>query len=351
MRLICIIAAVFAWTLAADAHLCDNVFRQADKLIVKPETYNLVVKDQTTFKVFLQNNMDRGIAEIALQAESKDFDFEIKPKIMSVPQNQRAYFQVTMKAKPATGTGNYPVSFRLVGGGRVFKTFNMQASGTPLDAKTPPKQPGPASTTNLSRVSTSAVPPALPAILNVRSVSEAPVIDGSLNEPAWKTAAVLSNFSSSKGGRAVYDTVGLVSFDRKNLYFSFLCRDENLNALTENDFLELRLAFNLSGLPCYVMRISPTGKVAMKKLLAGGQETDWTASNIRFALEREGKAWTAEVGIPFAALDILPPVSVQKVLLRITRCKSSGSAEQSYWSAGPGGYNSEKGFGEILLGP
>ena len=85
-------ALLAAFSLPAHAHLCDNVFRQADKLIVKPETYNLVVKDKTTFKIFLQNNMDRGIADISLIAESPAFDFTIKPQRMAIQKDQRTYF-------------------------------------------------------------------------------------------------------------------------------------------------------------------------------------------------------------------------------------------------------------------
>ena len=71
--------------------MSDNVFRQADKLIVKPETYNLVVKDKTTFKIFLQNNMDRGIADISLIAESPVFDFTIKHLCVNAVCNPCCY--------------------------------------------------------------------------------------------------------------------------------------------------------------------------------------------------------------------------------------------------------------------
>ena len=112
---------LFLWTAVSHGHLCDNVFRQADKLIVKPETYNIVVKDQTTFKIFLQNNMDRGIAEISLIAESPAFNFTVTPAKMSIPKDQRTYFTVTMAPRAGVKTGNYPINFRLVGGGRTFK--------------------------------------------------------------------------------------------------------------------------------------------------------------------------------------------------------------------------------------
>ena len=81
----------------AYSHLCDNVFRQQDKLIVKPQNYNIVVKDEATFKIFLQNNMDRAIAEISLLAESPAFEFTVTPEKMSVPRNQRVFFSVTVR--------------------------------------------------------------------------------------------------------------------------------------------------------------------------------------------------------------------------------------------------------------
>jgi len=116
---------LFLWTSVSHGHLCDNVFRQADKLIVKPETYNIVVKDQTTFKIFLQNNIDRAIAEISLIAESPAFDFSVTPVKMSVPVSTpndpwKTYFTVTMTPRAGVKTGNYPINFRLVGGGRTF---------------------------------------------------------------------------------------------------------------------------------------------------------------------------------------------------------------------------------------
>ena len=152
-----IIAAIASALLAGQvqAHLCDNVFRQADKLIVKPEMYNIVVKDKATFKIFLQNNMDRGIADIRLIPDSPSFEFSVNPKQMSIPQNQRTFFEVTMTPKPAVKTGTYTVNFRLVGGNnqRLFKSFSLKmddagADQSPAPAAQPdtqsrpqPKQP------------------------------------------------------------------------------------------------------------------------------------------------------------------------------------------------------------------
>ena len=70
---------------SAEAHLCDNVFRQADKLIINPETQNIIVKDSCKFKIFLQNNMDRGIAQIRMAANSRAFDISITPEQMNIP--------------------------------------------------------------------------------------------------------------------------------------------------------------------------------------------------------------------------------------------------------------------------
>lgn len=73
------VVAVSART--AHAHLCDNVWRQADKLVFKPEVTQLVVKDKASFKIHVQSNMDRGIAKnMRLVGKSEAFDVSVEPE-------------------------------------------------------------------------------------------------------------------------------------------------------------------------------------------------------------------------------------------------------------------------------
>lgn len=349
------LALIFGFGPGARAHLCDNVFRQADKLIVKPETYNIVVKDKTTFKVFLQNNMDRGISEISLVGDSAVFDFEITPKKMSIPTDQRAYFEVAMMPKSGTKTGNYPVNFRLVGGGKLFKSFslNTDSSGQGKVAKTAAPPVGPSS------VSTAAPPQAAKSepvakasgIARARFVSSPPEIDGNLNDPTWKTAVVLANFTAAGGGQAIYDTTVLMQYDQDNIYFGVFCNDQDAQALTDADSIEVQLSRHPSGRPYYSFTLGPTEKVALKQILADGTVVAWPVNNAAFRVDRSGRSWSAEIALPFAALSIQAPATPQKAYLRVNRTKAGGNAEKSYWSAGPSGYNNEQGMGEVLFQP
>lgn len=316
--------ALVVLSMSATAHLCDNVFRQADRLIVKPETYNIVVKDRTTFKIFLQNNMDRGIAEISLQASSSAFDFVITPARMSIPKDARAYFEVTMIVKSNAGTGSYPVSFRLTGGGRQFKSFSLNSRG----------ESNPAS-----------------SLLQVKRASTSPSLDGVLNDAIWRSAAVVSNFSSTRGGKALFPTVALLTYDGDALTIGVRCSDEATDSLTADDRLDIFLAVNATRKPTYHIRVAATGTASFGKYLDTSSYVQWDCKGGRFDVSREKKAWSAEIAVPFAALGIRCPASAQKWCLRIDRNKASGTKEKSYWAADSSGYNSESNFGEILVAP
>lgn len=318
----------------AYAHLCDNVFRQADKLIVKPENYNLVVKDGATFKIFLQNNMDRGIAEISLIAESPAFVFNITPGKMRIPKNQRVFFSVTLWPKPGVKTGSYPIHFRLVGGGRQFKTFS-------LNMKSGRAETDPIRETDIAN------------ILIVKSTPHSLQLDGKLEEKLWKNSAVVSNFSSLSGGKAVFQTVVLLTFNKDKLYFGVYCADNDSQALSEDDTIEIQIAKEPSGSPYYSVTIPGKGQPSFKKILDSGNVVPWPAHNIECASGKDKEHWMAEVSIPFTSLGSKSPTSSagEKWYMRIIRIKVSGKPETSYWAADASGYNKKEGFGELILIP
>ncbi|HOL66309.1 MAG TPA: hypothetical protein PKX93_02495 [bacterium] len=314
-------------------HLCDNVFRQADKLIVKPETYNLSVKDRTTFKVFLQNNMDRGIAEISLLAESQAFDFVIEPRRMSVPKDQRVFFTVTMTPKPGVRTGNYPISFRLVGGGREFKSFTLSSQ----QEEKGEREEGPSPTSS--------------GLLQVKKTPSIPKIDGFINEDCWKTAAVAGNFSSTTGGRTIRPTVALLTFNSEALYLGFFCREENPGLLTENDQIEILFSPTAEGRASYCLSISATGSLTGYQLDSSGSRKPWAFSGIRGAVSRGTSSWSAEIAIPFSTLGLSSPGAPSVWSLRLVRSCRGPQPEQSFWSADTSGYHRQTGTGYILLMP
>lgn len=308
------------------AHLCDNVFRQADSLIVKPETYSLVVKDSTTFKIFLQNNMDRGIAEISLVPESPAFDFSVTPSKMSIPKDRQVYFEVTISPKPGVKTGNYPVKFHLVGGGREFKSFTLE--GLAGEKK--------GDTIDISK---------LPVI---RPTTAPPVIDGSFADECWKTAAMLSNFCSSKGSEAFYKTWVMMTFDRNNLYIGVFCKDEAIEKLSSEDRIEVLISPPGDG-SGFIMSFSPSGEPVYKRYDARKQVSQWYVSDIKYAGIKKETYWSMEIAVPLYLIKL--PKEKEVWNIRLTRIKASGTRETSFWAMDTTGYHQEKDMGKVVFIP
>lgn len=310
-------------------HLCDNVFRQADSLIVKPETYSLVVKDTTTFKIFLQNNMDRQIAEISLIPESPAFNFTVSPAKMPVPKNRQVYFQVTLSPKPGIKTGNYPVRFRLVGGGREFKSFTLE--GLTQERREPDID-----ISSLSRI---------------QPTTSTPVIDGNFNETAWQGKTILSNFRSLRGSEPAYLTWTLITFDRNNLYLGVFCRDEDMQKLSEQDRLEIIFSPAKEDSSGFIMTFCPEKNPLYQRYDREKQVSAWSPSGIRHSVLKGDRFWSVEIAIPFSSMDVKYPSTRELWDIRITRTKASGTQETSFWATDTTGYHSEKGFGKIVLIP
>ncbi|MFH1903007.1 MAG: hypothetical protein ABIK20_02985 [Candidatus Omnitrophota bacterium] len=337
------------WTAVSHGHLCDNVFRQADKLIVKPETYNIVVKDQATFKIFLQNNMDRQIAEISLLAESPAFNFIVTPAKMSIPKDQRTYFTVTMTPRAGVKTGNYPINFRLVGGGKTFKeeSFSLkmeEGTSQPKPEKTTTEEVKKESGTRQTREME------IKEMLQVKPSDQPPKLDGIIDDKCWKSAGVASNFSLFGGGVPALQTVALLAFDREYLHFGIYCNDDETNRLTKDDKLEIEIGPNRYGYPWYYLSISRNNAAKFQKVFSD-KTAPWNASGINYRLGRDKESWTLELSVPFSALGRQAPTAKEIWRLRIIRSKANGSAEKSFWADTAAGYNRETGFGEFALVP
>jgi len=334
-----IISGFAVFNTSVQAHLCDNVFRQADKLIVKPETYNIVVKDKVTFKIFLQNNMDRGIAEIKLLAESPAFDFQIYPEKMSIPKDQRVYFEVTMIPKPNISSGNYPVTFRLVGGGRQFKSFNLDITGDAQQKMQEKKE-----TQTQQPVQDTC------AILSVKRTNQAPKIDGKMLEECWKNAGIIGNFSLPGKGKPVYQTVGLITYDSNAIYLGFYCRDNSPEKISEKDKLEIQLSPDASGKNYYSIILTGDGKAMCKKIIAG-TEQPLILNDLKYAISKGISGWMTEIAIPFFSIGSKTPEPGNIWALKIIRTKATGYVEESFWAVDASSYHQENRLGQIVFAP
>lgn len=324
------------------AHLCDNVFRQADKLIVKPELYNIVIKDKATFKIFLQNNMDRGIAEIKLLAESPAFDFQIYPEKMSVPKDQRVYFEVTMIPKPNTTSGNYSVTFRLVGGGRQFKSFSLDVAGEAKQLQEKKEN---------QTVETRPVEKKDSVLLSIKKSSSQPKIDGKLMEECWKNASVAGNFSLSGHGKPVYQTTGLFVYDSECFYLGFYCRDNEPEKISGKDKIEIQLSPDVSGKYYYSIVLTGDGKGSFRKVSSTGNVEMLYPAGFSYALYKGVNAWMLEIAIPFSSIGVKKPEPGTVWALKIIRTKTTSYPEESFWALDASAYHQEKGFGQIVFAP
>jgi Domain of unknown function (DUF5916)/Carbohydrate family 9 binding domain-like len=157
-------------------------------------------------------------------------------------------------------------------------------------------------------------PPGHTRELVAPQVETPPVIDGRVDDDAWKTAAVASDFYVSIQDQWPTDrTEALVTADETHLYIAFLCfdsqpdaiialdtrRDANLN---EDDQVAVELDPFMSYREISSYTVSARGTVSDE--IAGGR-----ASQLAWKGEWQGAAvrtsygWSAEMAIPFAILN------------------------------------------------
>ena len=211
---VCAVLAVLLTASGAFGHLCDNVWRQADKLVIKPEVTSLVIKDKATFKIYMQSNMDRAIAKnVRLIGNSKAFDIEVEPTIgHNVKPGIRYTYEVTLKLKPDFKSGDHLISFDAIVGDRLMRSY-------------PPLRMGAKKGKAQIRLSEKAP----------MFSGETPVIDGHLKEDCWKNALLLQPTSNSQGKKPELRTIALLTSDGNSIYVSMSAAGKSLKSKVTPD--------------------------------------------------------------------------------------------------------------------
>lgn len=138
-RILVVGITILALSVAAQAHLCNDVFVQAkDNLVVKVDVRDgqLRISKTGSFRVYLLNTMDRDIDKIQLDVITNDFDANTKPaddwrgfpRLRTATRGgKKEYFDVELTRKKGTREGKYKIALHLHGGGRnkVFKTVDI----------------------------------------------------------------------------------------------------------------------------------------------------------------------------------------------------------------------------------
>jgi hypothetical protein len=149
-----------------------------------------------------------------------------------------------------------------------------------------------------------------PSVL-VPMVSKPPVIDGTLDDPVWKSAEPLT-FASSDGGKAIaHNTIAKMVTDAKNLYLSFKCNEKEMDFLVADntaddasywgeDSLEIWLdVHHTEKVDFYYFGVNAIGSVMHCR---NGFDRDWDPKGMKTKVGYAKDHWVVELKIPFADL-------------------------------------------------
>jgi hypothetical protein len=158
------------------------------------------------------------------------------------------------------------------------------------------------------------LPPEKAAPLRITRFEKPPVIDGRLDDEAWKQAVVLKDFYQTQPGdntQPSKPTEVMIGYDAKFLYFAFHCYDEPDKvratvAKRDNVFGEDNVRIFLDTFndqrKAYVLGFNPLG-VQQDGIMTEGSGTDF---NVDIVMESKGRitsdGWVVEVAIPFKSL-------------------------------------------------
>ena len=319
---------------SARAHLCDDVWRQMGKLVLKPEITDLVVKDTAEFDVYMQHNMDRGIAcRVKLVCESPAFDTTVTPTegFNGINPGQRYVYHVKLTAKPSQRNGRYPLSFRLVGN---------DTAGKPRELKSVSAEVGGASAPPRRRVQVTAWPD-----------GKAPAIDGNLKKPGWRGSAYFGPFTTG-GAEPKSSTSVMARCDSSFLYLGLGCQRTSAGAKTASDSVTFWLANPDRPVRRLSVKLLEDGTVTVEGHPGKNAATiSLKDSGVKAATSQADDNWFGELAIPASLLSPWSPQKDQLWLVNVVRECPADPPEVSVWVGSPKSYLENDSFAELLLLP
>lgn len=155
----------------------------------------------------------------------------------------------------------------------------------------------------------------LPAqTLEIPKITEAPRLDGMLDEPVWQQAALITEFYRPGSTDPVGDTTVRLAYDAQYLYVGIICSNANMShviqqtmehdgAVNLDESVELFLRPDVGSECYYHLMLNFAGIRHDKRITeAGKRELDWDPA-WRVRTRRTDEGWTAEVALPWHALE------------------------------------------------
>jgi hypothetical protein len=190
-------------------------------------------------------------------------------------------------------------------------------------------------------------------------IINAPILDGKLNEEAWKSAKPISGFSvMGTNSLAREKTVAKIVYTSSAIYFGIECYVSNSKALKspkrirddrvwDDDCVELMLDINNRKSNFYHIIINSSNSIFDSYCDQGGGVSDpkWNGK-IKTATYIGKDFWSCEIMIPFYTLDITPEVGS---LWGINICRESKDPSENSSIARNGEFKIAGGFPVLKL--
>ena len=313
------LVGMFFGSLAAWAHLCDDVFMQAkDNLAVKVDVRDgqLRIGKSASFRVYLLNTMDRDIVDIRLEALSNEFKTTVTPSpnwggfpYLKAKRTggKKEYFTVRLDRNPGLPDGKYVIKLRLYNGQRKSQSFKT----VDLD----------------SAASICAMPKAA-------KVS----VDGKAEEKEWKDAYLCSSFYEYKRTGPYYEnrpakhqTRVRVAADANYLYCLFMMQSDTQAKQVKSDCAEIFVAPNSNATPVKITIDRISGKVEVKKPpkedKAKADKAKKKTENVEVKVDKDKGVIECRIPRALAEID-----KTQSFYANFTRTTTTGNKEVvSYW--------------------
>lgn len=179
------------------------------------------------------------------------------------------------------------------------------------------------------------------------------IIDGKLDDIAWKTAAKVQMNYTNLGDPSTRPTEVYIARDAENLYIGYRCYEPKMNQLKANvterdgplfddDSVEVFLAAEGRSEDYYHFSVNTLGTKYESHVYDTGFNPEWQA-----AVGKETGAWIAEFAIPFSAVE-----ANASGALRANFCRNRAvtpTVENMCWSPTYGSFHTPIRFG--TLGP
>ncbi len=170
------------------------------------------------------------------------------------------------------------------------------------------------------------------------------VLDGSLDDPGWRDAALATHFAEHSPGdqtRPPFDTDVWVTYDDENLYVGFLCHDDprqvrasftRRDACFGDDLVFVCIDPFADGASAYEIAVNPLGIQGDLYFSQNGGEDSKFDMVYHTAARITEQGWIAEFAIPFSSLRF-PDRHEQVWKMDFWRNHERGLRTQASWAA------------------